>query len=90
MKNVATSINKENLLLTHYSHILPSLKDVKHVARTFSTYFDNNKLKNETRKLAKKCDQIIFDFLKVSSVGHVGNNPICISPKELSVQKLPF
>ena len=52
-ENVATGIKKENLLLTHYSHVLPSLKEVKHVAKIFSTYFDNNKLKNETRELAK-------------------------------------
>ena len=40
-ENVAAVIKKENLLLTHYSHIFPALKEVKHVARIFSTYFDN-------------------------------------------------
>ena len=50
LKNVAAGLKKENLLLTHYSHVLPALKEVKHV---FSKYFDNNKLKNETRELAK-------------------------------------
>ena len=53
LKNVAAGLKKENLLLTHYSHVLPALKEVKHVARVFSKYFDNNKLKNETRELAK-------------------------------------
>ena len=52
-ENVATGIKKENLLLTHYSHVLPALKEVEHVARIRSTYFDNNKLKNKTRELAK-------------------------------------
>ena len=52
-KNVATCNKKENLLLTRYSHFLPALKEVKNVARIFSIYFDNNKLKNETRELSK-------------------------------------
>ena len=52
-KNVATGIKKENLLLTHYSDISPALKEVKSVARIFSNYFDNNKLKNETKELPK-------------------------------------
>ena len=52
-ENVATDIKKENLLLTHYSRVLPALKEVKHVARIFSTHFDNKKLKNKTRELAK-------------------------------------
>ena len=52
-ENVATGIKKENLILTHYSHVLPALKEVKHVVRIRRTYFDNNKLKNETRELAK-------------------------------------
>ena len=53
LKNVATIIQKESLLLTHYSHFLPALKEAKNVARIFSTYFENNRLKNEARKLAK-------------------------------------
>ena len=52
-KNVATAIKKENLLLTQYSDISPALKEVKNVARIFSNYFDNNKLKNETKELPK-------------------------------------
>ena len=52
-ENAATGIKKENILLTHYLHVLSALKEVEHVARIFSTYFDNNKLKNETRELAK-------------------------------------
>ena len=52
-ENVASGIKKKNLLLTHYSHVLLALKEVKHVARIFSTYFDNNMLNNETRDLAK-------------------------------------
>ena len=52
-ENFATGIKKKNVLLTHYSHLLPVLKEVKHVAKIFSTYFDNNKLKDETRELAK-------------------------------------
>ena len=53
LKNVAAGIKKENLHLTHYSHFLADLKEVKKVARTFSIYFDDNNLKNETRELAK-------------------------------------
>ena len=52
-ENVATGIKNESLLLTYYSHVLPALKEVKRVARIFSIYFDNKKLKNETRELAK-------------------------------------
>ena len=52
-KNVATCNKKENLLLTRYSHFFPALKEVKNVARLFITYFDNNKLNNETRELEK-------------------------------------
>ena len=32
-ENVATVIKKENLPLTHYSHVFSALKEVKHVAR---------------------------------------------------------
>ena len=63
-ENVATGIKKENLLLTHYSHVLPALKEVKHVAKIFSTYFDNNKLKNETRELAKHVTTGFLTFWK--------------------------
>ena len=59
-KYVATGINKENLFLTYYSHVLSALKEVMHNARIFRTYFDNNKLKNETRELAKN---VITGFL---------------------------
>ena len=52
-ENVATGIKNENLLLIYYSHVLPALKEVKPVAKIFSIYFDNKKLKNETRELAK-------------------------------------
>ena len=65
-ENVATGIKKENLLLTH-SHVSPALKEVKHVARIFSTYFNNKKLKNETRT-SKKCNHRIFDFLKINPI----------------------
>ena len=60
-ENVATGIKKENLLLTHYSHVLPALR-VKHVARIFSTYFYNKKLKNETRELAKNATTGFLTF----------------------------
>ena len=63
-KNVATDIKKENLLLTLYSHVLPALKEVKHVARIFSTYFNNNRLKNETRELAKNVTKGFLTFRK--------------------------
>ena len=63
-ENVAAVIKNENLLLTHYSHIFPALKEVKHVARIFSTYFDNKKLKNETRELAKNATTGILTFWK--------------------------
>ena len=52
-KNVVAGIKKANLHSTCYSHFLSALKEVKNVARIYSTYFDNNKLKNETRELAK-------------------------------------
>ena len=58
-ENVATGIKKENLLLTHYSHVLPALKEV---ARIFSTHFDNKKLKNETRELAKNATTGFLTF----------------------------
>ena len=61
-ENVATGIKKENLLLTHYSHVLSALKEVKHVARIFNTCFDNKKLKNETRELAKNATTGILTF----------------------------
>ena len=64
LKNVAAGLKKENLLLTHYSHVLPALKDVKHVARVFSKYFANNKLKNETRELAKNAITGFLTFWK--------------------------
>ena len=57
-ENVATGIKKENLLLTHYS----ALKEVKHVARIFNTCFDNKKLKNETRELAKNATTGFLTF----------------------------
>ena len=62
-ENVATGIKKENLLLTHYSHVLPALKEVN-VARIFSTYFDNKKLKNKTRELAKNATAGFLTFWK--------------------------
>ena len=58
--NVATGIKKENL--THYSHVLPALNEVNHIARIFSTYFDNKKLKNETRELAKNATTRFLTF----------------------------
>ena len=61
-ENVATGIKKENLLLTHYSHVLPGLKEVKHVSRIFNTWFDNKKLKNETRELAKNSTTGVLTF----------------------------
>ena len=60
-ENVATGIKKENLLLTH-SHVLPALKKVKHVSRIFNTCFDNKKLKNETKELAKNATTEILAF----------------------------
>ena len=57
-ENVATGIKKENLLLTH-SHVLAALKEV---ARIFSTHFDNKKLKNETRELAKNATTGFLTF----------------------------
>ena len=63
-ENVATGIKKENLLLTHYSHVLSALKEVKHAARIFNTCFDNKMLKNETRELAKNATTGILMFSK--------------------------
>ena len=53
LRNAATGIKKENLHLTHYSHVLADLKEVKNIGRIFSIYFDDNNLKNKTRELAK-------------------------------------
>ena len=61
-EKVATGIKNENLLLIHYSHVLPALKEVKPVARIFSIYFDNKKLKNETREVAKTATTRFFTF----------------------------
>ena len=63
-ENVATGIKKENLLLTHYSHVLSALKEVKHVARIFNTDFNNKKLKNETREQAKNATTGFLTFGK--------------------------
>ena len=61
-ENVATGIKKENLLLTHYSHVLPAPKEVKQVPRKFNTCFDNKKSENETRELAKNATTGILTF----------------------------
>ena len=61
-ENVATGIKKKNLLFTHYSNVLPALKEVKHVAIIFSTYFDNKNWKNETRELAKNATTGFLTF----------------------------
>ena len=63
-ENVATGIKKQNLLSTHYSHVLPALKEVKHVATFLSACFDNNKLKNETRELVKNVTTGFLTFSK--------------------------
>lgn len=54
LKNIATSIKKENLLLVDNSYFWPCLEEANNVARVFSKYFENNTLKNETRKLVIK------------------------------------
>ena len=64
LKYVATGIMKKNLLLTHYSHVLPALNEAKHVSRIFITYFDNDKLKNETRELVKNVTTAFLTFWK--------------------------
>ena len=63
-ENVATDIKKETLLLTHYSHVFLALKEVKRFARIFSTYFDNNRLRNERRELAKNITKGFSTFRK--------------------------
>ena len=63
-ENVATDIKKEILLLTHYSHVFLALKEVKRFARIFSTYFDNNRLRNERRELAKNITKGFSTFRK--------------------------
>ena len=62
LKTLLQVSRKKNLLLTHYSHVSPALKEVKHVAIIFSTYFHNKKLKNETRKLAKNATTGFLTF----------------------------
>ena len=49
-----------------------ALKESKNVARILSHYFENIKLKNETRELATHVT-IAHIFLKASPVDHVGN-----------------
>ena len=49
-----------------------ALKESKNVARILSHYFENIKLKNETRELATNVT-IAHIFLKASPVDHVGN-----------------
>ena len=61
-ENVAAGIKKKNLLLTHYLHVFPAPQEVKHIARIFSTYFHNKKLKNETRELAKNATTGFLTF----------------------------
>ena len=57
------------------------MKKVKNVAISCSRYFENNKFKNETTKIAKNVTKRCNIFLKISSVDHAENNHICISPK---------
>ena len=45
-KSIVKHIKKGNLLLAYYSsHFLFYPEEAKNVARIFSTYFENNKLK---------------------------------------------
>ena len=62
-----------------YSHFYPSLEEGEKAAKIFSTYFENNKLKNETRGLARSVTTRYNAFLKASSVDHAGNKHICNS-----------
>ena len=54
LKNVATGIMKKKAL--------PALNEAKHVSRIFITYFDNDKLKNETRELVKNLTTAFLTF----------------------------
>ena len=56
-KNVISGIKKENLLLI-VSHVQPALEEAENVAIMFSSNFEKNKLKNETKEL--KTHDIIF------------------------------
>ena len=51
-KNNASGMKKENLLLPHHSYIYSPLEEAKNLANIFSTYLENNSLKNETRERA--------------------------------------
>ena len=49
-QNIASGMKKENVLLAQHSYLSPPLEDAKNLARIFSTYFENNTLKNKTRE----------------------------------------
>ena len=42
---IATDIKK-----TYFQHLFPALEEAKSVARIISSYFENDKLKNETKE----------------------------------------
>ena len=65
---IATNIKEENLYLAHYSHFKPAL-EAKHNARICSTYFENNKLKDETKEQTTQVTTA-KSFLKASAIDH--------------------
>ena len=69
-KNIAPDI-KKNLLLAHCSHFQPALDEAEILLKFL--YFENNKLKNETRELPKFGTTPQNFFQKASSVDHLTN-----------------
>ena len=49
-KNIATGVRKEKQLLPCCSHFQPALEEAKMLLEML--FFENNKLKNETKELA--------------------------------------
>ena len=84
LKNIATSIKKENLLLVDNSYFWPRLDKANNVARVFSKYFENNTLKNEKRKLVLKVTTAYNFYWNLRKYV----NHICNSRKQVIVHKL--
>ena len=79
-KKLLQILRKKTLFNTLFT-FSASFLETKNVAKFFSTYFENNNLKSETRELVTNVTTEYNLFLKVSSVDHVGNNHICSSRK---------
>lgn len=56
-KDIVKDMQKENLLLAHYSHFKSALEEAKNVPRIFSAYFEN-KMRQDKRTSSKCCHNI--------------------------------